>query len=89
MVLSVLAFAAGLAWLACAVLVYIHAFQRSVGTGVIVLCVPFYLFFYAFSQFEHRRKNVIVAALFGSSGLAVVMLAAAQAGLSTRVGGFP
>lgn len=46
---------------ASCVLILIHAFGRSVGTGVMVLCIPCYMAYYAFSQFEHRRKNAIVA----------------------------
>src|SRR5262245_12747069 len=46
---------------AACVLILVHAFRRSVGTGVMVLCIPCYMAYYAFSQFEHRLKNAIVA----------------------------
>jgi hypothetical protein len=54
------AFCALVSTAAC-VLILVHAFGRSVGTGVMVLCIPCYMAYYAFSQFEHRWKNAIVA----------------------------
>ncbi len=64
----------GLVTLVCAAFLLVHAFRRSVGTGMMVLLVPFYMPFYAFSQFEHPRKNLIVAGFFGCSLLAAVFL---------------
>ena len=64
----------GLVTSVCAVILLIHAFRRSVGTGMMVLLIPFYILFYAFSQFEHPRKNLIVAGFFGGSVLAGVFL---------------
>jgi hypothetical protein len=54
----------------CAASILIHAFRRSVGTGVMVLCIPCYILYYAFSQFEHQRKNLIIAGLAGGLVLA-------------------
>jgi hypothetical protein len=55
---------------ACAALILLHAFRRSTGTGFMVLCIPCYILFYAFSQFEHARKNIIIAGLVGGLILA-------------------
>jgi len=60
---------------ASAVLILNHAFRRSVGTGVMVLCIPGYILYYAFSQFEHERKNLIIAALAGGLVLAAALRA--------------
>lgn len=49
----------------CSIFVIAHAFRRSVGTGFMVLCVPCYSVYYAFSQFEHRQKGLIVAGYLG------------------------
>jgi len=57
----------------CAVVILVHAFRRSVGTGMIVLLVPAYLPVYAFSQFEHRRKGWISSGLLAFSVLAAVL----------------
>lgn len=50
-----------LASLGCALPIVLHAFRRSVGTGVMVLLIPCFIVFYAFAQFEHRRKGALVA----------------------------
>lgn len=60
--------------LVCAAFLLVHAFRRSLGTALLVLLVPFYMPVYAFSQFEHPRKNLILAGFFGSTVLAAVFL---------------
>ncbi len=52
--------------------VLVHAFQRSIGTGFMVLCLPVYTLYYAFSQFEHRRKGLVLAGWLGAFVLGVV-----------------
>jgi putative effector of murein hydrolase LrgA (UPF0299 family) len=64
----------GLITLVCAFFLLVHAFRRSLGTGMMVLLVPSYLLVYAFSQFEHPRKNLILAGFFGGTLLAAVFL---------------
>ncbi|ADO75650.1 hypothetical protein [Stigmatella aurantiaca] len=73
--------------LVCAVFLLLHAFRRSVGTGMMVLLIPFYVLFYAFSQFEHPRKNLILAGFFGCSVLAAVFLGLGAHGLSAALQG--
>jgi hypothetical protein len=72
----------GLVALGCAALLLVHAFRRSVGTGVMVLLIPCYVLFYAFSQFEHPRKGLIVAGFVASAVLAAVFLGLGAHGLS-------
>lgn len=45
----------------CMAMVLLHAFHRSVGTGLMVLFLPPYLVIYGFTQFEHRLKGLILA----------------------------
>lgn len=54
----------------CSLIILIHAFRRSIGTGVMVLLIPFFIFFYAFSQFEHRKKGLLLALWLFATGLA-------------------
>jgi benzodiazapine receptor len=61
----------------CFVLVLIHAFKRSVGTGVMVLLIPAYNVFYGFRQFEHAYKGLILAGWLGSSVAALTLRAVA------------
>lgn len=57
----------------CFVFVLLHAFQRSVGTGFMVLLIPLVCIAYGFSQFEHRRKGLILAGWLGGFVVAVVL----------------
>jgi len=69
-------FATGLGFLVlalfCWALVLIHAFRRSLGTGFMVLCLPLYYLYYAFSQFEHRQKGLIIAGSIGGMVVGLV-----------------
>jgi hypothetical protein len=58
--------------------VLVHAFRRSIGTGVMVLCIPFYNVYYGIVQFEHPRKNWIVALWLCSFGVGAVLWAVAM-----------
>jgi hypothetical protein len=57
----------------CWVLIFAHAFQRSLGTGVMVMLIPIYNLVYAFTQFEHRRKGLVLAGAIGGLVLAIVL----------------
>lgn len=61
--LSVLAFGAVLR----------DAFQRSLGAGFMVLCIPGYNIYYAFSRFEHRLRGPIISLWLGGFGLGVAL----------------
>ena len=57
----------------CFVLTLRHAFQRSLGTGFMVLCIPLFAIYYGFAQFEHRQKGLIVAGTWGALFVGVVL----------------
>lgn len=57
----------------CFAVVLAHAFQRSVGTGFMVLFLPLYTLYYGFSQFDHRRKGLVLAGWLGAFVLGVVL----------------
>ncbi|MBZ0112549.1 MAG: hypothetical protein K8J08_08820 [Thermoanaerobaculia bacterium] len=63
----------GLIALVAAILVLIHAFKASTGQGILCLCLPFYIFYYAFTKFEHEQKNLIVGALVGAAVLNILI----------------
>ena len=73
MVLTVLGLVLVLVSVTCFVLVLAHAFQRSVGTGFMVLCIPVYNVVYGFSQFEHRFKGLILAGWLGGLVLGALL----------------
>jgi hypothetical protein len=80
--LSLLGIAVQVAAVGCFLPVLLHAFRRSVGTGFMVLCLPVYTPYYAFSQFEHRFKGPLVAGWLGGLVLGVVLRTVGQ-GLAT------
>lgn len=57
----------------CFVLVLVHGFKRSLGTGFMVLCIPFYQVLYGFRQFEHRHKGLVLAGWLGGLVVGVVL----------------
>ena len=61
MLYSLLGLLFTLVFVVCLALVLLHAFHRSVGTGMMVLFLPPYLVIYGFTQFEHRLKGLILA----------------------------
>lgn len=59
----------------CFALVLLHAFQRSVGTGFMVLCIPVYNLYYGLTQFEHARRGLILAGWMGLFVVGVMLRA--------------
>ncbi len=57
--------------LVCFLVVVTHGFRRSLGTGFMVLCIPFYQVVYGFSQFDHPRRGLVLAGWLGGLGLGV------------------
>jgi len=51
------------------------AFQRSFGTGLMVLLIPFYVFWFAVKHFQHRHKPLLVCGWLACLSLAAVLLA--------------
>jgi hypothetical protein len=64
--MQMLAYLLYLVGLVCSIIILIHAFKASVGQGLLCLCVPFYVLYYAFARFEHPKKNLILGAWLGS-----------------------
>jgi len=68
-----------LAALALSVPILAFAFRRSLGTGLMVLLIPFYVFWFAVKHFQHPRKSALVCGWLACLGLAAVLLAVHQA----------
>jgi len=73
MVLVILGCLFQLVAVACLVLVLRHAFQRSLGTGFMVLFIPIFTVYYGFAQFDHRQKGLILAGAFGALIAGIVL----------------
>ncbi len=64
----------GVVSLVCAIIVLIHAFQKGgVVQGLLCLCIPLYILYYAFAKFEHEKKKLILTAWLGAIGVYIVI----------------
>lgn len=87
--MQVLALLFNLVCLVCSVIILIHAFKASVGQGLLSLCIPFYILYYAFARFQHPKKNVILAAWIGSGVIGAALYTMGMgAALSSGMGGY-
>ena len=79
--MQMLAYLLMLPGVVCGIIILIHAFKASVGQGLLCLCVPFYVLYYAFVRFQHEKKNLILAVWLGSLivGTALNVVAAGAA----------
>ncbi len=77
-VLVLLGALCSIAALVCHIIVLIHAFKNSTTQGLLTLCVPCYNLYYIFTQFEHEKKNLIIAVYLGGGIMGNVLSAIAQ-----------
>ena len=82
LILNLLALVCFLGAFVSAIIILIHAFQNDVTQGLLCLCVPCYVIYYAIAVFEHEKKGLILAFYFGGSiaGGALQGMAQAMAG---------
>ncbi len=73
MLLAILGLLVLFASATCWTLVILHGFQRSLGTGFMVLLIPIVNIVYGFRQFEHRHKGLILAVWIGGFPVGVVL----------------
>lgn len=64
------------------------AFSRSLGTGLMVLLIPFYVFWFAVKHFQHQRKVALVCSWFACLGLSAVLLAVHHAASTLTIDPF-
>ncbi len=59
----------------CWIFIIIHAFKEGGALqGILCLCVPFYVIYYAFAKFAHEKKNLIIAGFLGGYLLGAVLM---------------
>ncbi len=73
--------------LGCGMRILLHAFAQSPGTGFMTLCIPLFVFVYAFLHFEHRHKGWIVAGFIGGWGMGLALQLAAGGGAAALLRG--
>jgi len=76
---SILAILFSLVTFAASIFIIIDAFQKSVGKGFMVLCIPCYILYYVFGtqEFQHpKRQQIITVWLIGIGGNILMRLLA-------------
>lgn len=51
----------------CGLIILIGAFQEDVTQGLLCLCVPFYILYFAFARYENEKKGLIIAIWLGGA----------------------
>jgi hypothetical protein len=54
-----------LASFVCWIIILIAAFKEETVKGLLCLCVPFYILYYAFTGFKHEKKGLIIGVSLG------------------------
>ena len=75
-VLGVLVYLVGMV---CAIVILVSAFKESVAQGFLTLCVPFYVFYYAFARFKSEKKGLVIAGWLGGGILGAILFFAGGA----------
>lgn len=81
--LGILGLVFSLVGFVCTILILVAAFQEEVLQGILCLCCPFYILYYAVAKFEHEKKGLIIGGWLGGGILGAVcqaMAASAAAG---------
>jgi hypothetical protein len=57
----------------CAIIILIAAFQEEVVQGILCLCVPFYILYYALVRYQSENKPLIVGGWLGGAILGAIL----------------
>ena len=64
-ILSIVIWACSLSSFVCGIIILIAAFQEDVTQGLLSLCVPFYILYFAFARYKSDKKGLIIAIWLG------------------------
>jgi len=64
--------------LVCHIIILVHAFKSSVGSGFLCLCVPCYILYYMFTEFEHEKKGLIIGGYFAGAIIGNILVRVPQ-----------
>lgn len=68
-----------LASVVCYFVILIAGFNDGAGKGLLCLCLPFYILYYAFAEFNHEKQGVIIGVWIGGGVLNGLLRLAANA----------
>jgi hypothetical protein len=80
-VLAIAGLACGLAAAVCGLIILIAAFQEDVTQGLLCLCIPLYILYYAIARYESEHKPIILGVWLGG-GIVGGILQVAGAAMS-------
>ncbi len=64
----------------CGIIILVNAFSEDVTQGLLCLCIPFYVLYYAFARFESDNKGLIIGIWLGGGILGQILMALSGAG---------
>jgi hypothetical protein len=79
MILSLIGLLCTLAAAICGIIILIAAFQEEVVQGILCLCVPFYILYYAIVRYQSENKPIILGVWLGGGILGAILQGAAGA----------
>ncbi|MFC1699834.1 hypothetical protein ACFL1I_07785 [Candidatus Omnitrophota bacterium] len=56
------------------IILLVAAFKKSIGTGLLTLLVPFYIFYFAFAQYNSENKGKVIMLWLGGFGLMIISI---------------
>jgi len=62
-----------LAAFVCAIIVLIAAFSEEVLQGILCLCIPFYIWYYAIVRYQGNNKQIVAGVLIGGGILGGIL----------------
>lgn len=71
-VVTVMTLVGFVASLAGGIMLLIAAFKKSIGTGFLTLCVPFYVLYFAFKQYQSPKKKIVLIIWLGGTILYIL-----------------
>ncbi len=82
MVLSVIG---GIASFVGAIIILVAAFKESVGQGFMCLCIPFYIFYFAFAKYESEKKGLVITIWLGGIVVQIIGTLITMAGAASQI----
>ena len=78
MLLLLLSLGCSIAALVANIIVLVHAFQKDPTSGLLCLCVPCYILYYMFTEFEHEQKTLVITVALAGGVAAQALSGIAQ-----------
>jgi hypothetical protein len=71
------------------IIILVAAFKESVGQGFLCLCIPFYVFYFAFAKYESEKKGLVIAVWLGGTVVNIIGALITMAGAASSLPTIP